>query len=111
MFTSRFLGQTYYKFMLGWGIISLPLSLVGYLTFVKVWQTTFDFYHIPFVLVLIGTPLCLIIVGFVIGHMMIKHRVQAEINSLVNLQANPELLQIFEKLDTIIEKLDKGKRE
>ena len=89
----------------------MPLNLVGYLTFVKVWQATFDFYHIPFVLVLLGTPLCLILAGFAIGHMMVKHRIQAEINSLINLQANPELLQIFEKLDTIIEKLNEEKLE
>jgi hypothetical protein len=99
---SKFLGQTYYKFTLGWGIISIPVSLIGYLTFVKVWQATFEFYRIPFILVLTVFPILLIAVGFSIGHMMIRHQVQAEINSLINRQANRELCMVLEKLDIII---------
>jgi hypothetical protein len=106
---SKFLGQTYYKFTLGWGIISIPVSLIGYLTFVKVWQPTFEFYHIPFLLVLTAFPILLLAVGFGIGHYMIKHRVQAEINSLINLQANPEVRMILEKVDIIIRNQEKGR--
>lgn len=100
---SKFLGQAYYKFTLGWSVISIPISLIGYLTFVKVWQTTFDYYHIPFILVLIGFPLLLLVVGFATGNFMIKHRIQAEVNSLINLQANPEVILFLENFKALRE--------
>ena len=78
------------------------LQFIGFLTFVKVWQTTLEFYHLPFEPILIGTPVAIFIAEFIIGHFQIKSKVQAEMNSMLNLEANPELLLLLEKLDTII---------
>jgi hypothetical protein len=97
----KFLGQTYYKFTIGWAIINLPLSLLGWGTFAKVWQPTFNYYHIPFYLVLIGFPIIMAIFGLIIGDLMIKKKVQSEINSLLNQQGNPEFLEVCNDIKAI----------
>ncbi|MGA2105018.1 hypothetical protein [Methanoregula sp.] len=105
IFNSAFLGRTYYKFTLGWQIINLPLAFIGYLTFAKVWQPTIEYYNIPFLPVLIGFPILLALIGFVIGDLMIKKKVQAEINSLVNREANPQFFELCADVKDIKEKL------
>jgi hypothetical protein len=103
IFNSRFLGQTYYKFTIGWAIINLPLSLLGWGTFAKVWQPTLDYYGIPFYPVLFGFPLVMAVFGYFIGDTMIKKKVQAEIASLTNEEANPQFFRVCGQLDAIVE--------
>jgi len=99
------IGRTYYKFTIGWQIINLPLSLLGWGTFAKVWQTTFEFYHIPFNLVLFGFPVLMAFMGFLIGDQMIKKKVQAEMQSLVNIEANPQFVRQCKQLNAITKHL------
>lgn len=56
------------RYMRGASWASVIMTLIYTLTFAKVWEETFVFYHIPIMLVYIGIPLCFIVACWVIGY-------------------------------------------
>lgn len=107
---SKFIGRAYQKIQIGAGWVSMGLQFIGFLTFVKVWQTTIEFYGLPFAPILVITPAVLIVVEFLIGHFHIKSKVQSEMNSMLNLEANPEVILMLEKMDLIIKNQEDQKK-
>lgn len=108
---SRFLGRTYFKFQIGFQPLNYILAFVTFLTFAKVWQSTFDYYGVPFWTMLFVFPMFLLGVAAVLGHIMIKKNVQGEIQSLINTEANPELLEIFKRFDKLDKRIDRLQEE
>jgi hypothetical protein len=104
---SKFIGHAYQKIQIGAGWVNMALQFMGFMTFVKVWQGTIEFYNLPFVPILIITPFIVIGSEYLIGHYQITTKVQSEMNSLLNLQSNPEVLAILQKVDTILRNQEK----
>ena len=103
---SKLIGHTYQKIQIGSSWVSMGLQFVGFLTFVKVWQSTIEFYHLPFFPILIGSPIIAIIAEFLIGHIQIKSKVMSEMNSMMNLEGNPEAKESIETVRRIDKKVD-----
>ena len=103
---SKFLGRFYLKFQIGFAPMSYLLSFIGFLTFAKVWQSTFDYYNVPFIIALVIFPLCILGVATLLGHIMVKKNVQGEITSLMNTEANPEFLALIGTIDRLENKID-----
>jgi hypothetical protein len=103
---SRFLGRFYYKFQVGFAPMSYLLSFIGFLTFVKVWQSTFDYYGVPFVIALVIFPISILCIAAGLGHVMVKKNIQGEMTSLVNTEANPEFVTLLQTIDRLEYKID-----
>ena len=100
---SKTIGRVYYKFQIGFSPLSYILTFVGFLTFAKVWQSTFEFYNVPFIVAMVGFPLAMLITAFILGEIMIRKNVKAEMTSLVNTEGNPEFKELCERLRRIEE--------
>jgi len=102
---SKPIGRCYVKFQTGYTVISYVLSLIGFLTFAKVWQSTFEYYGVPFSIVVVICPILILGVAFVMGHCMIHFKVQEAMQSLGNNEANKEFAELCRDVKEIKEKL------
>jgi hypothetical protein len=100
------IGRFYYKFQIGFSPMSYALSLIGFLTFAKVWQGTFEYYGIPFAVVVVGMPVCVLATAALIGHYMITKNIQSAMTSLINTEGNPEFAEMCRIVKEIREKMD-----
>jgi hypothetical protein len=105
--TSRNVGRLYYKFQIGFAPISYLLTFIGFLTFAKVWQNTFDYFNIPFAITLVLFPLGILSIAVIIGELMVRKNVQEEMTSIANTEANKEFLLLIETIDRLEDKIDK----
>jgi hypothetical protein len=106
LFNSKFLGRLYYKFQIGFAPITYLLAFIGFFTFAKVWQTTFDYYHIPFQAMLVLFPMGILAFAALLGHVMIVKNLQAEMTSLINTEANPEFAALLKSVERLEMKID-----
>jgi len=103
---SKFIGHAYQKIQIGSSWVNMGLQFIGFLTFVKVWQSTIEFYHLPFDVILIGIPIVIFGLEFLIGHIQIKSKVMSEMNSLMNMEGNPEARESIETVRKISKTVD-----
>lgn len=106
--TSRIIGENWLKVTLGWNAAAMAMGIISCLTFVKVYQQTFENIGIPFVIVGLGIPLSVAVFAWVIGNLLIKKNIQAAYTSLVNREANPELKKIMDDVAEIKSAIKKG---
>lgn len=102
---SEHIGRAYVKFQTGYTPIAYTLSLIGFLTFAKVWQGTFEYYGIPFTIIVVLCPILILVVAFILGHSMIYFKVQEAMQSLGNQEANKEFSELCRDVKEIKEKL------
>jgi hypothetical protein len=96
------------KFQIGYAPLGYILALLGFLTFAKVWQSTFEWMGIPFWIVLAISPLCVFVGAFLLGHCMVCFKVQEAMQSLGNTEGNKEfntLCEDVKEIKSILEKL------
>ena len=113
-----FIARHRLRFGLGAGIMGTFLIVFNLLTFAKVWEQTFEFYHIPPIIIYIATPLSYLTICWYIGYMYDTKGFWGMENSHINTQLNAEFVtlcdnakEIVSKMDDItqkIEKLEKG---
>ncbi len=70
----EFFGRISARFNRGSARISLIFSVIGLLTFAKVWQSTFEYYGISIWFVIIGIPTMFILVCTLIGFLEEKYK-------------------------------------
>jgi hypothetical protein len=87
---SEHIGRAYMKFQIGYAPVGYALALLGFLTFAKVWQGTFEDFGIPFAMVLLMSPVLVVSGVFVLGHYMVRFKVQEAMQSLGNTEGNRE---------------------
>ena len=108
MSLSKRIGRVYMKFQIGYAPLGYILALLGFLTFAKVWQSTFEWLGIPFWIVLALSPICVFVGAFVLGHCMVCFKVQEAMQSLGNNEGNKEfntLCEDVKEIKSILEKL------
>ena len=108
---SRFLGENWFRFNIGWGVVVVVNGIVNYLTFAKVWQGTIEYYGIPFAVAIVALPVTILAGGWVVGYLIIKKNVLAAQNSLQNRQANPEFVALIEQVKRMEETLERVEQQ
>ena len=103
---SRFLGENWFRFITGWAFANVLNGVVQYLILVKVWQSTIEYYGIPFLAILIIMPFVFGGGVWLLGYLIISKNVLAAQNSLQNRQANPEFMMFLEQANRMEQKLD-----
>lgn len=98
---SRALGENWLKITLGWNAAAMAMGIISCLTFVKVYQQTFENAGIPFIIVGICIPAFVAVSAWITGDILIKKNIQAAYTSLVNREANPELKKIMDDVAEI----------
>lgn len=93
------------KFQVGYTPATYVLSIIGFLTFAKVWQSTFESYGIPFVIIIVLFPIALFISAFSVGHWIIVYKIQEAMQSLGNTEANKEFAELCRDVKEIKEKM------
>lgn len=81
------------------------LSILNILTFAKVWQSSFEFYNIPLLLIYIAFPIGYIILCWGVGLWYEQSGLWGEENSHINNNMNVEFLKLCKDMDKIKEKL------
>jgi hypothetical protein len=107
----KIIALTRMRFALGLGIVGMFTSVIGMLTFAKVWEDTFKFYDIPLITVYVSLPLGFFISCWIIGYLYDIKGIWKEENSHTNLKLNPELLVILSRLQYTVTKLDELERK
>lgn len=102
---SEYIGRAYMKFQVGYTPMTYALSIIGFLTFAKVWQSTIESYGIPFAIIIALFPIILFIGAFSIGHGIIVYKIQEAMQSLGNTEANKEFAELCNDVKEIKEKL------
>jgi hypothetical protein len=93
------------KFQVGYTPVTYALSLIGFLTFAKVWQTTFENNGIPFLIIIALFPIVVLTGAFLIGHGIIRFKIQEAMQTLGNSEANKEFAELCNDVKEIKEKL------
>lgn len=94
------------RFGLGLGIVGMFTSVIGMLTFAKVWENTFIDLSVPLVFVYIALPLGFFISCWCIGYIYDVKGIWKEETSHTNMKLNPEFLTILANFETIKSKLE-----
>jgi hypothetical protein len=89
------------RFGLGLGIIGMFTSVIGMLTFAKVWEATFIYLNIPLILVYLALPIGFLISCWCIGYIYDVKGIWKEETSHVNMKLNPEFLTVLSSFETI----------
>ena len=97
------------KFQIGYAPMGYALALIGFLTFAKVWQGTFEDYGIPFAVVLVLCPFLILAFAFVMGHYMVHFKVQEAMQSLGNTEGNREFKRQCDDVKAIRKMLEEMK--
>ena len=103
--SSKFIGENWYKFTAGWGMITLVMgAFFTFTTWAKVWQPTFDYYGIPYVPVIATGFFIMLVAGWILGDFWIRKNMVAHQTSLLN-KNNPEFEKVCQQLDYVYKKL------
>jgi hypothetical protein len=106
---SEHLGRAYMKFQIGYGPMGYALAIVGFLTFAKVWQGTFEDYGIPFAVVIFLCPALILTAAILLGHCMVYFKVQEAMQSLGNTEGNREFKRQCDDVKAIRKMLEEMK--
>jgi hypothetical protein len=93
-FDGDFIARSRLRFSLGIGIIGYAISALNILTFAKVWQSTFDYYGVPIMLMYTVFPIGFVFACWYIGYIYDTKGYWGKENSHVNLKMNPEFEEI-----------------
>lgn len=109
----KFIALARMRFNLGLGIIGMFTSIIGMLTFAKVWEETFTFYNIPMISIYLLLPLGFFIACWWMGYIYDVKGIWKEENRHINDKLNPQfqllwtdIRNINDKIDTIKTQLD-----
>jgi len=97
----KFIARTRLRFTLGGGVIGSVMTIIGLLTFVKVWEKTFEYYGIPMIIVCALFPIVYIVSCWYIGMLYDTKGYWQEENSHANENLNPEFKQICKDVTEI----------
>jgi hypothetical protein len=103
----KFIARSRLRFQLGLGMIGMFVSLIGMLTFAKVWEDTFKFYNIPLLFVYIALPVGFFGACWLIGYLYDVKGIWKEESSHMNVNINPEFVVLCQNVVVLEEKLDK----
>lgn len=101
-----FIARHRLRFGLGAGIMGTFLIVFNLLTFAKVWEQTFAFYHIPPLVIYISMPLLYIMVCWYIGYIYDTKGFWGMENSHINTQLNKEFFDLCDNAKDTISKLN-----
>ncbi len=99
------------RFMAGVGIVGSIITVVNILTFAKVWESTFNFYGIPAVVVYIVLPISYIGICWGVGYIYDKKGLWKAEQRFGNKSQNDEFLEICDNVKLIMKHLDIKKEE
>jgi hypothetical protein len=94
------------RFNLGLGIIGTFTSVIGMLTFAKVWEPTFTFYNIPMIVIYVVLPVSFIGACWWIGYLYDVKGIWKEETSHQNMKLNPEFLTVLSNMEHMVKNLD-----
>jgi len=103
----KYIALTRMRFGLGLGIIGMFTSIIGMLTFAKVWEETFIYYNIPMITIYLALPMGFFIACWWIGYLYDVKGIWKEETSHQNMKLNPEFLTVLSNMDHIVANLDK----
>lgn len=103
--TKEFLARSRIRFLLGSSMAGITISLMGILTFSKVWEQTFQYYNIPMVSLYIILPVGYMVLCWVIGLWYEQSGMWGAENSHINNNMNPEFLKVCRDIELIKQKL------
>jgi hypothetical protein len=106
MIDKKFIARSRLRFQLGLGMIGMFVSIIGMLTFAKVWEETFKFYNIPLLFVYIALPLGFFGACWLIGYLYDVKGIWKEESSHMNVNINPEFQILCGDVRVIDEKLN-----
>jgi hypothetical protein len=64
----KFIARNKLRFFVGMGFLGIIMSIVSFLTFAKVWSTTFTYYGISPLMIYIIVPVGLVVLGWYLGY-------------------------------------------
>lgn len=102
----KYIALTRMRFGLGLGIIGMFTSIIGMLTFAKVWEETFLFYGVPMITVYLFLPLGFFGACWWIGYLYDVKGIWKEETSHQNMKLNPEFLTVLANMDHMVKNLD-----
>lgn len=107
----KFIAILRLRFSLGIGIIGMFTSVIGMLTFAKVWEQTFISLGIPLIFVYIALPVGFFSSCWLIGYIYdVKGLWKAE-TSHTNTKLNPEFVILYDNIKSIVETLDETNKK
>ena len=107
----KFIAILRLRFSLGIGIIGMFTSVIGMLTFAKVWEQTFISLSIPLIFVYIALPVGFFSSCWLIGYIYdVKGLWKAE-TSHTNTKLNPEFVILYDNIKSIVETLDETNKK
>jgi hypothetical protein len=107
----KFIAILRLRFSLGIGIIGMFTSVIGMLTFAKVWEQTFVSLNIPLIFVYIALPVGFFSSCWFIGYIYdVKGLWKAE-TSHTNTKLNPEFVILYDNIKSIVDTLDETNKK
>ena len=97
----KFIAIARLRFGLGLGIVGMFTSVIGMLTFAKVWESTFIDLEVPLILVYVALPVGFFISCWCIGYIYDVKGIWKEETSHTNMKLNPEFLIVLSNFDII----------
>lgn len=98
---TEFIARTRVRFLLGSAMANITVSFVTLLTFLKVYEPTLNFYHIPIYPLYALTPISYAVVCWWIGLWYQNSGIWQEEATFGNKNLNPEFLEIYESMKEI----------
>jgi uncharacterized membrane protein YdbT with pleckstrin-like domain len=96
-----FIARNKLRFFIGMGFISIIMSIFNFLTFAKVWSSTFEFYGIPTWIIYIIVPVGLILLGWYLGYWYEMGKFWEEEVIHQNSNLNPQLMELIDDVKEI----------
>lgn len=97
----KFVARHRLRFTLGSGIIGTFFFVINLLTFAKVWESTFNFYSIPIIVIYIGLPAFYIFTCWGVGYVYDTGGFWKEETSHANKEINPEFSDMISDIKYI----------
>lgn len=101
-----FIARHRLRFGLGAGIMGTFLIIFSLLTFAKVWEQTFEFYHIPPIIIYVSMPILYFITCWYIGYIYDTGGFWEMENSHINTKLNPEFVVLCDNAKELITKIE-----
>lgn len=107
----KFIARNKLRFFVGMGFLGIIMSIFGFLTFAKVWSSTFEYYGISPVMMYIIVPIGLVVLGWYLGYWYEMNNLWKYEVTHLNTNVNTEFEQMRADLAYIRGVLEKKPRK
>jgi hypothetical protein len=97
----HFVARHRLRFAAGAGLIGSFISIFSILTFLKVWETTFEFYGIPMLTIYVGAPIGYFLICWFVGFMYDRKGFWKAETTFTNKNQNTEFLTMCDDVKEI----------